>query len=66
MTKAIQSLPDRCRQVFTLRKVYGLSQKEVARELGISEKTVSAQIAIGMRKCTSFVARYCAQGGELQ
>ena len=58
MTRAIQSLPTRCRQIFTLRKVYGMRQKEVARELGISEKTVAAQIAIGMSKCTSYVARY--------
>ena len=30
LIKAIQSLPNRCRQVMTLRKIYGLSQKEVA------------------------------------
>jgi RNA polymerase sigma factor (sigma-70 family) len=29
LTEAIQSLPDRCRQIFTLRKVYGLSQAEI-------------------------------------
>jgi len=30
LSEAIQSLPDRCRQVFTLRAVYGLSQREIA------------------------------------
>jgi len=30
LTLAIQSLPARCREVTTLRKVYGLSQKAVA------------------------------------
>ncbi|MBA3848505.1 MAG: sigma-70 family RNA polymerase sigma factor [Opitutus sp.] len=58
LTEAIQSLPDRCRQVFTLRKVYGLSQSDIARRLGISEHTVSAQLTIGVQKCTQFMAKY--------
>jgi len=57
LTEAIQSLPDRCRQIFTLRKVYGLSQGEIARQLGISESTVSAQLTIGVHKCTAFMAQ---------
>jgi RNA polymerase sigma-70 factor (ECF subfamily) len=51
---AIQALPDRCRQIVTLRKIYGLSQKEVAARLGISEHTVEAQGAIGLRKCIQY------------
>ena len=51
---AIQSLPDRCRQVVTLRKIYGLSQQEVAARLNISEHTVEAQGAIGLRKCIEY------------
>ncbi|MDB6114381.1 MAG: polymerase, sigma-24 subunit, subfamily [Lacunisphaera sp.] len=58
LTKAIQSLPDRCRQVLTLRKIYGLSQKEIAAQLGIAEHTVEAQVATGMRKCAVFLARF--------
>ena len=58
LTRAIQMLPDRCRQVLTLRRIYGLSQKEVAACLGISEHTVEHQVAIGVRKCTEFLARY--------
>lgn len=57
MTQAIQSLPRRCRQVMTLRNVYGLPQKEIARQLGISVRTVEAQIGIGVKLCTRFVAR---------
>jgi RNA polymerase sigma-70 factor (ECF subfamily) len=57
LTTAIQSLPARCREVMTLRKVYGLSQKEIAARLGISECTVSAQLTIGVRKCTERFAR---------
>jgi len=55
LTEAIQSLPDRCRQIFTLRKVYGLSQSEIATQLGVSENTVSAQLTIGVKKCMAFM-----------
>lgn len=58
LTLAIQSLPERCRQVVTLRKIYGLSQREIATRLGISVCTVSAQLSIGVRKCTEFFARH--------
>jgi RNA polymerase sigma factor (sigma-70 family) len=57
LTEAIQSLPDRCREIFTLRKVYGLSQKEIAKHLGLSENTVTAQITIGAKKCMAFLLR---------
>jgi RNA polymerase sigma factor (sigma-70 family) len=57
LTQAIQSLPDRCRQVLTLRKIYGLSQKEIAAQLGIAEHTVEVQVANGMRRCADFLSR---------
>lgn len=63
LTEAIQSLPDRCRQAFTLRKVYGMSQKDIAAQLGISEHTVSAQLTIAVHKCTEFFARYRRERG---
>jgi RNA polymerase sigma-70 factor (ECF subfamily) len=40
-----------------LRKIYGLSQKEIAAQLGIAEHTVEAQVANGMRRCTEFLSR---------
>lgn len=58
LTQAIQQLPDRCRQVLTLRKIYGLSQREIAAQLGISEHTVEAQVGNGMRRCAEFLARH--------
>jgi RNA polymerase sigma-70 factor (ECF subfamily) len=57
LTQAIQSLPTRCRQIITLRRIYGLPQKEVAAQLGISEHTVEAQGTIGLRKLTEFFER---------
>lgn len=58
LTQAIQSLPARCRQVFTLRTAYGLSQREIAAKLGISENTVEKQMSNGIRRCTEFFARH--------
>lgn len=58
LTHAIQSLPDRCRQVLTLRKIYGLSQRDIALRLNISESTVEAQVYQGMRRCAAFLARH--------
>ncbi len=54
LTQAIQSLPTRCRQIITLRKIYGMSQKDIAKELGISVHTVESQGTIGMRKLAEF------------
>lgn len=54
LAEAVRSLPARCRQVLTLRLLYGLSHKEIAAELGISKYTVKAQLAKGMRRCAKF------------
>jgi RNA polymerase sigma-70 factor (ECF subfamily) len=56
LSRAVATLPNRCRQVFTLRKVYGMSQKEIAFELKISENTVEQHLAKGMRLCSAALA----------
>lgn len=55
----LKRLPDRCREVVTLRKVEGLSQRECAERMGISEDTVERQIRHGMRALADFML-----GGE--
>jgi RNA polymerase sigma-70 factor (ECF subfamily) len=62
LTQAIQSLPARCRQVFTMRRIYGLPQREVAARLGISEHTVEAQSTIALHKCVEFFRRHSRNG----
>lgn len=57
LTEAIQTLPDRCRQIFTLRTVYGFTQRAIAEKLGISDRTVAAQLTIGVAKCSEFMLR---------
>jgi RNA polymerase sigma factor (sigma-70 family) len=58
MTQAIQSLPDRCRQVITLRTVYELSYKEIAAELNMALKTVEAHMAKGVDRCIEYIAKH--------
>lgn len=45
----IEELPERCRQIFTLRRIHGLSQKEIAARLGVTENVVETQSARGLR-----------------
>ena len=54
---AIETLPLRCREIFILRKLHGLSQKEIAQRLGLSEQTVQVQIGRGARKCADYLRR---------
>ena len=54
LAEAVKSLPVRCRQVMTLRLLYAMPQKQIAHELKISEHTVKAQLAKGMRRCAEF------------
>ncbi len=41
---AINKLPERCREIFVLSKVDGLSNKQIAEQLNISMKTVEVQM----------------------
>ena len=54
LNEAIASLPEKCREIFSMRRIHGLSQMEIAERLGISRNTVSAQLTIGLRKCTEY------------
>lgn len=56
LAAAVRTLPDRCRQVLTLRLLYDYSHKQIAAELGISEHTVKAQLAKGTRRCADYFA----------
>jgi RNA polymerase sigma-70 factor (ECF subfamily) len=65
LAEAIQALPERCRRVLTLRKLHGLSHREIARQLGIAENTVNAQIAIGVLRLRDYLrARGVTKGGR--
>jgi RNA polymerase sigma-70 factor (ECF subfamily) len=53
--RSIRGLPRQCRRAFLLRKVYGLSQREVAVKLGVTEGTVEKHIAKAMLECVRFM-----------
>jgi RNA polymerase sigma-70 factor (ECF subfamily) len=55
--QAVGSLPEQCRRVFVLKKVYGLTQDEVAARLGIAESTVEKHIARGLLLCHEHMNR---------
>jgi RNA polymerase sigma-70 factor (ECF subfamily) len=49
LQSALDQLPLRCGEVVRLRKIDGMSQREVAAHMGITEATVEKQISKGMR-----------------
>jgi len=49
LRNAVAGLPERCREVFQLSRVQGLKYAEIATALGISVKTVEAQMGKAIR-----------------
>lgn len=49
--QAVRDLPSRCRRAFVLKKVYGMSQKEISQYMAISESAVEKLVARGMASC---------------
>lgn len=56
----IDALPDRCRQIFELRRIEGVPQREIAKRLGIAEHTVEAQSRRGLK----LILKALAEGGS--
>jgi RNA polymerase sigma factor (sigma-70 family) len=46
--EAAAALPDQCRRVLLLKKIDGLSQRQIAEKLGIAESTVEKHLAKGL------------------
>lgn len=49
--EAVRELPDKCREVFLLYRGHGLTMREIAKRLAISDKTVEKHIARAMVHC---------------
>jgi RNA polymerase sigma factor (sigma-70 family) len=53
--RAVGGVPPQSRRAFVLMKIYGLSQREVAARLGISENTVEKHVAKGLLMCRTYM-----------
>lgn len=54
-SEGLAQLPPRCSLVVRLRKVEGLSTREVANRMGISTDTVEKQLTLGIRALADFM-----------
>lgn len=59
--EAVASLPDKCRQVYLLRKVHGLAHKEIAERMSLSVSSVEKYLLRGVLDCRAFIL---ARGGD--
>lgn len=53
--EAVAALPEKCRQVFLLRKVHGLAHREIAERLSLSVSSVEKYLRNGLLACRAFV-----------
>jgi RNA polymerase sigma-70 factor (ECF subfamily) len=53
--RAVGGLPEDARRVFVLKKVYGLSQQEIAERLAITAAEVERHIANGLLRCRDYL-----------
>ena len=60
----IDRLPERCREMFVLRKIEGLSQKQIAERLGVSENTVETQVGRGLRLILAALSEETSERNE--
>ena len=58
LSKAMNSLPERCREIFLKSKLEGKKQKEIAEEMNISINTVETQMGIAYKKLRNELKDY--------
>lgn len=58
INKAIDKLPEKCRQIFILCRFEELKYAEIAEKLHISVKTVEMQVSIALKKLRNELADY--------
>lgn len=56
--EAVAALPEKCREVFLLRKVHGLAHKEIAERMSLSVSSVEKYLFRGALECRTFVQEH--------
>lgn len=64
LRNAVAALPPRCREVFELSRMHGLRYSEIATTLGISVKTVEAQMGKALRTLRELLAPWLPDPGD--
>ena len=64
--EAVAALPPQCRRVYILRKVHGMSHREIAEKLSISHKTVEKHLYKGMADCDRYLRKTLGQEVDSQ
>jgi len=60
--EGLASLPEQCRRVVVMRKVYGLSIKEISKRLDMPTSTINWNIAKGMTHCDNLIEEHEKNG----
>lgn len=58
----VDELPERCREIFRLRKIEGVSQKEIAARMRLPEHTVESEASRGLKR----IMERLAEGKSLE
>jgi RNA polymerase sigma-70 factor (ECF subfamily) len=71
LARALDLLPPKCRKVIWMRRVEGLSQKEVAERLGVTVKAIEQHVSKGGRLLAEYMlagetAHVCTKGAPLE
>lgn len=53
--EAVVELAPQCRRIYLMRKVYGMSHKEIAERIGIAVSTVEKHLIKGVEQCDRYV-----------
>lgn len=58
LQEALNELPEQCRGIYCMKNLEGMSYKEIAENLGISERTVDTQLYRALKKLREKMQKY--------
>ena len=64
--EAVAQLPPQCRRVFLMRKVHGMSHKDISVELGIAISTVEKHMSKAVRASANYIEQRTSEGSDTE